>query len=63
VADSRQAAVAELRATMPGWLTRGVGAYRRVDGRPRPPLDAEVLPALRALVPDEASPAAGAGGG
>lgn len=39
VADSTAEALAELRTALPGWLERGVGAYRTVDGRPRPPFD------------------------
>lgn len=35
VADTREQAVAELRATLPGWLTGGLAGYRTVDGRPR----------------------------
>ncbi|MTD59158.1 LLM class flavin-dependent oxidoreductase [Amycolatopsis pithecellobii] len=35
VADSRDEAVAQLRATMPGWLAEGLGGYRTIDGRPR----------------------------
>ncbi|MFD2422198.1 LLM class flavin-dependent oxidoreductase [Amycolatopsis pigmentata] len=39
VAGTREEAVAELRATMPGWLTEGLAGYRPVDGRPRPRRD------------------------
>ncbi|MDI2128219.1 LLM class flavin-dependent oxidoreductase [Yinghuangia seranimata] len=39
VADSRTEAVRELRATLPGWLARGLGAHQTVDGRTRPMRD------------------------
>jgi alkanesulfonate monooxygenase SsuD/methylene tetrahydromethanopterin reductase-like flavin-dependent oxidoreductase (luciferase family) len=39
VADSRAQAVAELRATMPGWLAEGLAGYQPVDGRPWPRRD------------------------
>jgi alkanesulfonate monooxygenase SsuD/methylene tetrahydromethanopterin reductase-like flavin-dependent oxidoreductase (luciferase family) len=39
VADTRDAAVAELRAAMPGWLADGLAGYRPVDDRPRPRRD------------------------
>jgi alkanesulfonate monooxygenase SsuD/methylene tetrahydromethanopterin reductase-like flavin-dependent oxidoreductase (luciferase family) len=39
VADSRDQAVAELRAAMPGWLADGLAGYQPVDGRPRPRRD------------------------
>jgi alkanesulfonate monooxygenase SsuD/methylene tetrahydromethanopterin reductase-like flavin-dependent oxidoreductase (luciferase family) len=52
VADSREAAVAELRATMPGWLAEGLAGYQPVDGRPRPRRDpAEYTESLCALHP------------
>jgi alkanesulfonate monooxygenase SsuD/methylene tetrahydromethanopterin reductase-like flavin-dependent oxidoreductase (luciferase family) len=39
VADTRDAAVAELRSTMPGWLADGLVGYRPIDDRPRPRRD------------------------
>jgi alkanesulfonate monooxygenase SsuD/methylene tetrahydromethanopterin reductase-like flavin-dependent oxidoreductase (luciferase family) len=39
VADSRDQAVAELRAAMPGWLAEGLAGYQPVDGRPHPRRD------------------------
>ncbi len=39
VADSRDKAVAELRAAMPGWLADGLAGYQPIDGRPRPSRD------------------------
>lgn len=39
VADTRELAVAELRAAMPGWLAEGLAGYQPVDGRPRPQRD------------------------
>jgi alkanesulfonate monooxygenase SsuD/methylene tetrahydromethanopterin reductase-like flavin-dependent oxidoreductase (luciferase family) len=39
VADSRDQAVAELRAAMPGWLADGLAGYQPVDGRPHPRRD------------------------
>ncbi|MEV5297552.1 LLM class flavin-dependent oxidoreductase [Amycolatopsis methanolica] len=40
VGDSRAAAEAELRASMPGWLREGLAGYVPVDGRPYRPRDA-----------------------
>jgi alkanesulfonate monooxygenase SsuD/methylene tetrahydromethanopterin reductase-like flavin-dependent oxidoreductase (luciferase family) len=39
VADSRALARSELLAALPGWLTRGLGAYRPVGGRSGPRAD------------------------
>jgi alkanesulfonate monooxygenase SsuD/methylene tetrahydromethanopterin reductase-like flavin-dependent oxidoreductase (luciferase family) len=39
VADSRDLAVAELRAAMPGWLADGLAGYQPIDGRPHPRRD------------------------
>ena len=35
VADTREQAVAQLRAAMPAWLADGLAGYQRIDGRPR----------------------------
>jgi alkanesulfonate monooxygenase SsuD/methylene tetrahydromethanopterin reductase-like flavin-dependent oxidoreductase (luciferase family) len=35
VADSRELAVDQLRAVMPGWLADGLSGYQPIDGRPR----------------------------
>ena len=52
VADTRAEAVAELRATMPGWLAEGLAGYYPVDDRPRSPRDAhEYTDLLCALHP------------
>jgi alkanesulfonate monooxygenase SsuD/methylene tetrahydromethanopterin reductase-like flavin-dependent oxidoreductase (luciferase family) len=55
VADSREQALSILRAEMPPWLERGVGAYRRVDDEPRKPFDphayTELLCGLHAAGP------------
>lgn len=39
VADDRESATRELRASMPGWLADGLAGYVPVDGRPRPSRD------------------------
>jgi alkanesulfonate monooxygenase SsuD/methylene tetrahydromethanopterin reductase-like flavin-dependent oxidoreductase (luciferase family) len=39
VADNRQAALRELRDTMPAWLTDGLAGYQPIDNRPRPRRD------------------------
>jgi alkanesulfonate monooxygenase SsuD/methylene tetrahydromethanopterin reductase-like flavin-dependent oxidoreductase (luciferase family) len=39
VADSREEALATLRATMPGWLRDGLAAHTRLDGSPYPARD------------------------
>jgi alkanesulfonate monooxygenase SsuD/methylene tetrahydromethanopterin reductase-like flavin-dependent oxidoreductase (luciferase family) len=39
VADDRQDAVRELRASMPAWLGPGLAGYRPIDDRPRPRRD------------------------
>ncbi|WP_436502231.1 LLM class flavin-dependent oxidoreductase [Actinokineospora sp. HUAS TT18] len=39
IADSRDQAVAEVMAALPGWLRDGLAAHRTVDGRPRPSRD------------------------
>jgi alkanesulfonate monooxygenase SsuD/methylene tetrahydromethanopterin reductase-like flavin-dependent oxidoreductase (luciferase family) len=39
VADSRDLAVAQLRAAMPGWLADGLAGYQPIDGRPSPRRD------------------------
>lgn len=39
IADSRSEAEAELRAAMPAWIERGVGAYVSISPAPKPPRD------------------------
>jgi alkanesulfonate monooxygenase SsuD/methylene tetrahydromethanopterin reductase-like flavin-dependent oxidoreductase (luciferase family) len=52
VADCRTEAVAQLRTTMPGWLTEGLAGYQPIDGQTRPRRDpVEYIDLLCALHP------------
>ncbi|MEV5720556.1 LLM class flavin-dependent oxidoreductase [Amycolatopsis mediterranei] len=57
VADTREAAVAELRVALPGWLAEGLAGYRPVDGRPRPRRDPEEYTDLLCALHPVGSPA------
>lgn len=57
VAGTREEAVAELRITMPGWLTEGLAGYRPVDGRPRPRRDPHAYTDLLCAMHPVGSPA------